>query len=92
MFVLVRTSHFDRRLARFIRIHSELRLRLAQTFRALEEDPFLPSLRLHRLGGDLSGLQAARVAFDYRIALTLRLDAGEIVLLDIGSHDEVYGR
>ena len=91
MFVLVRTSHFDRRLTRFVHIHPELRLRLAQVFRDLESDPLQPHLRLHPLSGDLAGLHAVSVAFAYRITLTLRLAAGEIILLDIGTHDEVYG-
>lgn len=90
MFVLVRTSHFDRRLTRIARTHPELRLRLAQVFRDLESDPFQPHLRLHPLSGDLAGLHAVSVTFAYRITLTLRLAAGEIILLDIGTHDEVY--
>lgn len=90
MLVLVRTSHFDRRLARFARMHPELRPRLAQVFRDIESDPFQPHLRLHPLSGDLAGLYAVSVTFAYRITLTLRLTAGEIILLDIGTHDEVY--
>lgn len=90
MFVLVRTSHFDRRLARFVRLHTDLRPRLAQIFRDLETDSFQPHLRLHPLSGDLAGLYAISVTFNYRITLTLKLAAGEIILLDIGTHDEVY--
>lgn len=88
MFLLVRTSHFDRRLARFAGTHPQLRGRLAQLFRDLEADPFLPGLRLHPLHGDLHGLHA--VSINYRITLTLRLSAHEIVLLDVGAHDDVY--
>jgi len=90
VFVLVRTSHFDRRLTRFVHIHPEIRLRLAQVFRDLETDPFQAHLRLHPLSGDLAGLHAVSVTFTYPITLTLRLAAGEIILLDIGTHDEVY--
>ncbi len=90
MFALVRTDHFDRRMARFVRMHPALRPRLAQVFRDLEADPFQPHLRLHPLGGDFAGLHAVSVTLAYRTALSLRLAAGEIVLLDIGTHDEVY--
>ena len=90
MFALVRTRHFDRRLARFVTAHPDLRGRLAQLFRDLEADPFQSHLRLHPLHGDLQGLHAVSVTHSYRITLTLRITASEIVLLDIGTHDEVY--
>jgi mRNA-degrading endonuclease RelE of RelBE toxin-antitoxin system len=38
----------------------------------------------------LEGLHAVSVTHAYRITLTLRVTTKEIVLLDIGSHDEVY--
>ena len=38
----------------------------------------------------LEGLHAVSVTHAYRITLTLRVTKKEIVLLDIGSHDEVY--
>ena len=70
--------------------HPELKKPLAKALRHLEANPFLPSLRLHPLGGELEGLHAVSVTYAYRITLTLRVTKKEIVLLDIGSHDEVY--
>lgn len=61
-----------------------------RTLRNLQTNPFLPSLRLHPLSGELEGLHAVSVTYAYRITLTLRVTKKEIVLLDIGSHDEVY--
>ena len=90
MWVLVTTSHFDRRIARFRRAHPQLRKRLAQVLRDLEADPFQPHLRLHPLKGDLAGLHAVSVTYTYRLTLTLKVTEKEIILLDIGSHDEVY--
>ena len=63
---------FDRRLARFVTAHPDLRGRLAQVFRDLEADPFQSHLRLHPLHGDLQGLHAVSVTHSYRITLTLR--------------------
>ena len=90
MYVLLTTGHFDRRVAKFTRTHPELKKPLAKALRNLEANPFLQSLRLHPLGGELEGLHAVRVTHAYRITLTLRITKKEIVLLDIGSHDEVY--
>ena len=87
---LVRTSHFGRRLSRFVRVHPGLRRRVAQVLRDLEADPFQPHLRLHALTGELEGVHAVRVTHQTRITLVLAVVEEEIVLLDIGSHDEVY--
>jgi len=38
----------------------------------------------------MEGLHAVSVTHAYRLTLMLRVAQEEIVLLDIGSHDEVY--
>jgi hypothetical protein len=38
----------------------------------------------------LAGVQAVSLTYSYRLALMVRVTEGEIVLLDIGTHDEVY--
>jgi mRNA-degrading endonuclease YafQ of YafQ-DinJ toxin-antitoxin module len=90
MYVLLTTGHFDRRVVKFTRTHPELKKPLAKVLKNLEANPFQPLLRLHPLSGELEGLHAVRVTFAYRITLTLCVSKKEIVLLDIGSHDEVY--
>ena len=90
MFQLVSTRHFDRRLAKFRQSRPELKKKLAQVFCDLESDPFQPHLRLHALRGELEGLHAVRITHSYRMTLTLKITKREIVLLDIGSHDDVY--
>lgn len=89
-FVLVTTHHFERRARKFLRKHADLKRTLADTLARLRNDPFQPSLKLHDLGGNLSGIQSVSLTHSYRLTLTLRILEGEIVLLDIGSHDEVY--
>lgn len=89
-FALVLTDAFERRIRRFTKTHPELKSRIAQTLRDLEEDPFQPHLRLHMLHGELSGMYAVRLTHAYRITLRPRFAEREIVLLDIGSHDDVY--
>ena len=56
----------------------------------LQADPFQPHLELHPLSGRLAGCHAVSLTHDYRITLTLWITEKEIILLDIGSHDEVY--
>lgn len=88
---LATTAFFDRRARKFLARHPDLRPRFAETLAQLASDPFQPGLRLHPLSGKLEGLQAVSLTHSYRITLTLRISEHEILLIDIGSHDEVYG-
>ena len=60
----------------------------------LEIDPFHSSLKTHKLKGALSGCWACRVEYDYRIVFEIHKSESrsisEILLLSIGTHDEVY--
>lgn len=89
-YTLVWTSRFRRSADRFHRALPEPRGRFARVLRELEQDPLQPHLRLHALHGRLQGMHAVSISHSHRITLTLRLSEGEIVLLDVGSHDEVY--
>ncbi len=56
----------------------------------LSRDPFQPRLKLHPLADKLEGMQAVSLTYSYRLTLLLKVTEEEIVLLDIGTHDEVY--
>jgi mRNA-degrading endonuclease YafQ of YafQ-DinJ toxin-antitoxin module len=89
-FSVITSEKFLRQASRFFRKHPDLKPRFATTVSALQHDPFQPSLGLHQLTGKLSGCHAVRLTYSYRITLTLLISEHEIILLDIGSHDEVY--
>lgn len=89
-FGLVATEHFERRARKFLRKHPDLRATLRDTLDDLSRDPFQPRLKLHSLGGKLSGIQAVSLTHTYRLTLILKVTEQEIVLLDLGTHDEVY--
>jgi len=90
VYSLATTRYFVRRARRFIRQHPELEGRLARLVDQLKQDPFAPHLDCHHLGGKLKGVRAVRLTDAYRITLTVAISEKEIVLLDIGTHDEVY--
>ncbi len=91
MITLVWSSSFVRALKRKTRRRSDLRERIEETLRQLAEDPFHPSLRTHKLTGQLSGTW---VSYDIRILFEFvqNPESGEkeILLLTVGTHDEVY--
>jgi len=86
VFSVTTSEKFLRQASRFFRKHPDLKPRVS----ALQQDPFQPGLGLHQLTGKLSGCHAVRLTYSYRITLTLLISEHEIILLDIGSHDEVY--
>lgn len=90
MFSIVTTRYFLRRSRKFLRKHPDLQVRFARVVDDLRNDPFAPHLGLHQLSGKHDNLQAVRLTYDYRIILTVVLTDQDIILLDIGSHDEVY--
>ena len=55
---------------------------------------FCPSLGPHKLVGELMGLRACSCGYDCRIVFRIEVDESTelevILLLDIGTHDEVY--
>jgi mRNA-degrading endonuclease YafQ of YafQ-DinJ toxin-antitoxin module len=89
-FALVTTQHFERRARKFLRKHPDLRPALRDTLDDLSRDPFQPTLKLHPLSGSLAGVQAVSLTYSYRLTLLVKVIEQEVVLLDIGTHDEVY--
>jgi mRNA-degrading endonuclease YafQ of YafQ-DinJ toxin-antitoxin module len=53
------------------------------------KNPFQPRLRTHKLTGKLDGLWAFSVNFDCRVIFKF-LSKNEVLLIEIGGHDEVY--
>ena len=90
MYILVWTPYFTRAAKKFTKRHPELKKKIASILRDLEKDPFQSHLEYHNLGGKYKGIQAVSITGNYRITMTIMITKKEILLLDIGSHDEVY--
>jgi len=63
---------------------------LTQAVDDLMADPWNPRLGLHKLHGKLRDVYAVRLTDGHRITMTIAITEQEIVLLEIGTHDEVY--
>ena len=87
---LVFTEQYNRRAARFLKQHPELRSQYLKTLQLLEANPFHPSLRLHPLRGGLEGLHSVSINLSYRITLDLLIQEGKIYPVNVGDHDAVY--
>ena len=87
-------SSFRRAFKRHTRRDRILQERIFGVLDQLARDPFRPTLKTHKLSGQLQGLWACWVEYDCRIIFTFEThpQRGEesIVLIDLGTHDEVY--
>ncbi|MEG3937575.1 type II toxin-antitoxin system mRNA interferase toxin, RelE/StbE family [Microcoleus sp. S36b_A3] len=83
-----------RTFKKLVRKNPQLRLLIEATLELLSEDCFNASLRTHKLTGDLSGIWSCSIDYDYRILFEFAIDPEDeeeaILLLKMGSHDEVY--
>lgn len=91
MFSIVFTQRYTERAQKFLRKHPVLLKQYEKTLQLLELNPYHPSLRLHALQGHLQGIHSISMNLQYRITLHLVVREKEIILLDIGDHDAVYG-
>ncbi len=87
---LIYPESYIRRARKFIKRHPELLGQYRKTLELLEINPQHPSLRLHPLKGRLAGLHSVSINISYRISLELVISDQEIILVNIGTHDEVY--
>ena len=89
-YTLVSTDTFSRTARKFLRRHPELTGLFKDVLQLLEKDPHAPQLYLHSLKGRHQGKHSVRINYEYRIVLILKIVDKEVILLDVGSHDEVY--
>jgi mRNA-degrading endonuclease YafQ of YafQ-DinJ toxin-antitoxin module len=80
---------FKRVYRKKVKNDDELKSRFWGAVEMFAKDPFQLRLRTHKLTGRLEGLWVFSVSFDCRVIFKF-LSKTEILLIDIGGHDEVY--
>lgn len=90
MYRLIYTESYLKKAKKFLRKHPEMRNQYQKTLELLEVNPNHPSLRLHGLQGRLSGLSSVSINMSYRIVLEMVIRDNDIILVDVGNHDQVY--
>ena len=91
---LVLSKTFGKAYSKFVKKNPALKTNIEKALLLLEEDAFSVRLKTHRLSGNLYGLLACACGYDCRIIFSIEKNksttAEEILLVDIGTHDEVY--
>ena len=83
------SGRFERSLKEWISKHPASREVIRQKLHQFSADPYAPELKNHKLSGTLKGLRANSVGYDCRIVFSF-LDENTVLLVVIGTHDEVY--
>jgi addiction module RelE/StbE family toxin len=91
---IVWSDSFARKLKRLLKQNPQLRSLVKQKLDLIAENPFHPSLHTHKLKGDLSDKWSCSLDYNNRIIFKFiessESEEKEILLLVIGSHDQVY--
>lgn len=92
MFKLIFTYSYEEKVKKFLKKHPEAEKQYVKTLQLLELNPFHPSLRLHQFKtGSFEGCSIS-INLTYRISLEFMLTEKEILLINIGDHQEIYGK
>lgn len=86
---LVWTNRFIKKFKKYIDKHPDLEKIIFKKLKIFENNPFNIELRNHKLSGKLNELRAIVIDYDCRL-IYCTLEKDKALLLDIGSHDEVY--
>ena len=90
MYTINQTDTFEKKSVKFFKKHRDLVPKFKETIEKLITDPFENSLKTHKLKGNLSDYHACSLTYQYRIILTIEIKDEEIILVNIGTHDDVY--
>lgn len=91
---LVPSARFERAFRRLVRKNPALQSQIETTLRRMAENLNDSRLKTHHLSGKLAGLHACSAGYDCRIVFAKqkypKTGAEVLVLINIGSHEEVY--
>ena len=80
---------FKKSYQKSIKNDSDLARKFWKSMNLFSSNPFDKQLRTHKLTGKLQGLWAFSVDYRTRVIFSFLSD-DEVLLVDIGGHDEVY--
>jgi len=90
MYKLIMPDSYLKKEKQFFKKHPDLKDRYKKILILLITNPHYPSLRLHKLKGNLKEYYSISLTMKYRIKLDIVINDKEIIFIDIGTHDSVY--
>ena len=90
MFEIIFTKEYEKQAKKFFKKHKNLYPKYEKTLKLLKLNPFHPSLRLHKLKGELKEFYSVSIDMEYRLIIDFIIVDKKIFLINIGHHNEVY--
>jgi hypothetical protein len=87
---IVYTEQYNKKIAKFIKRHPDVLSQYQKILELMSLNPHHPSLRLHELKGRFEGLSSISINTKYRITLEMIVTPKEIILINVGDHDQIY--
>jgi addiction module RelE/StbE family toxin len=87
---IIYTEQYNKKAAKFIKRHPDVLSQYQKTLELLSLNPHHPSLRIHESKGKFEGLSSISINMKYRITLEMIVTPKEIILINVGDHDQVY--
>jgi addiction module RelE/StbE family toxin len=81
---------YEKKAIKFFKKHKDIYPQYKKTMELLQSNPQHPSLRLHKLQGTMKQFNSVSINMKYRIVIDFIIIDDVIILVDLGSHDEVY--
>ena len=82
------TIQFNDKLEKIKKSNPEVYIKIKQKLKLFEQNPSHPSLRTHKLKGNLQNTWS--ISIDKNFRLVFFFDKEQIVFFYLGTHDELY--
>lgn len=87
---IIQTSGYLKIANRFFKKHPELLKKYGKAITLLVDNPYHPSLRLHKLQGKHQEYFSVSIDMSYCIVIDFVINDETITPINIGTHDDVY--
>jgi len=81
---------YEKKVIKFFKKHKDIYPQYKKTIELLALNKQHPSLRIHKLQGKMSMFSSISINMKYRIVIDFIIVDDVIILIDIGSHSDVY--
>jgi len=90
VFEIIITESYEKKGSKIFKKHPDLKEKYVKVVTIFKTNPLHPSLSIHKLTGKKREYFSISLDMNYRMILDFIVEDKKIILLDIGSHGEIY--
>ena len=92
MYRLIFSDSYEEKAKRFLKKHPEIKDQYVKCLTLLELNPYHPSLRLHSFRTRRFEGYSVSINLSYRISIEFMISEKEVVLVNVGDNQDIYGK